>query len=655
MRVSLSDLNLDPATTYGIDYYDLSNTSYATQAADVQMTIGNLCHVGQIPRTTYQILQSCPAEKNKANRLKEWREFVAGKGGAPIPKNSDLYIVRNGREIVPLVERELTKGDNLNSKSAIGLSFSPACAFRNPARGEKVTELCAQSLPVRFPPFAATITGGEVVVTRLSSGPASAYLVFIAQGQEAGRVTVRVEEKVVTLPGGSQPQVASPQAPGRVCSFGGRNYGAGETVVVFPSASVPFGQRCEGVSFFCRQPDPKKPLVSWHRAGNRRAEPQGGLDCRVEQPLCPLGRTPLEYALIDNDFDNFYVPAEAPPGKRSAVVCVPPRTKLPYTDVVNRKGYAISVEPSRIEDAQCDSDPLGLRRVRAEYVDSNHNDLFAHVDENERDICVTKDEGRLRREPEWAKPFIVGYRLHRRFAFNLPSERQESIPCDRGAPGSCSSSSTNSSESSEESSSSESSEESSSSSSSERGWDDPDPCKENPELCRQCGCRELTSHSYRVQVNITTFGGPSDSGVTSTERGSVDGLTLRSRDPKSELYTAWPLPSAEKLLGLPDTTECLGPEKESWEGEKIAAANEALRDYLVRITYVDPTGDYRTIDVPINDRGPGKATRWDASERLWRDLGVWKTDEDVKSTNPNDPAHMVELEIQLIPRNGVCP
>jgi hypothetical protein len=143
--------------------------------------------------------------------------------------------------------------------------------------------------------------------------------------------------------------------------------------------------------------------------------------------------------------------------------------------------------------------------------------------------------------------------------------------------------------------------------------------------------------------------------VTSSERGSVDGLRLRSRDPKSELYTAWPLPSAEKLLGLPDTSDCLGPEKETWEGEKIAAANEALKDYLVRITYVDPTGDYRTIDVPINDRGPGKATRWDASERVWRDLGVWKSDEDVKSTNPNDPAHMVELEIQLIPRNGVCP
>ena len=51
LRVPLSALNLHSATTYGIDYYDLLNTSYATRAADVQMTLGNLCHVGRIPRT----------------------------------------------------------------------------------------------------------------------------------------------------------------------------------------------------------------------------------------------------------------------------------------------------------------------------------------------------------------------------------------------------------------------------------------------------------------------------------------------------------------------------------------------------------------------------------------------------------------------------
>jgi hypothetical protein len=356
LRVPLRDLNLDPATTYGIDYYDLSNTSYATRAADVQMTLENLCHVGQIPRTNYQIVQRCPAEKNRATRLKEWRDFVGGKGRAPIPKNSDLYFVRNGRELVPLVEREVTKWDDLNWKRAIRTPFSPTCAFPNPARGERVTELCAQSLSYRFPPFAATITGGEVVVTRLAAGLGRAYLVVTSQGREVARAEVRVEPKVVALPGGSQPPGAPPQAPGRLCSFGGMKYGVGDSVVVFPSATVASGGRCEGVSFFCRQPDPKRPLVAWHRAGNRRADPQGALSCYVEQPLCPPGRTPLEYSLIDNDNDGFYVPAEVPMGKRSAVVCVPPGTKLPYRDEVNRKGYATSVEPLWNEDPRCDND-----------------------------------------------------------------------------------------------------------------------------------------------------------------------------------------------------------------------------------------------------------------------------------------------------------
>ena len=648
-RIPASEVipNYTTSTSYGIDYLEYlpPHRSVSDRAAQIQSTLGGLCHVGRIPGTRLEIAQSCPAERGKKDRLKAWRDFYNAQGEAPIPKRSEVYLVHDRRWFYPVVERELKNGDKL--KNPLSLSLSPACAFPNPARGERITELCARSIPVQVPPFAAKIEGSDVILTRLQSAPASAYLTFSAQGREVARVEVRVEAPVVVSP---QPPSAgvgalpclpgeisvnykyidkdldgyyapAPLAPGKnfasVCLLQGTRLPYLDPVTRTWYAMTTGGSgedaRCDGDvrgqvyvdlprywgdrdldGYFAEYVTPVKGCLGRPTATNYLGYLQtpGQPSMRI-MARAPAGAT--EPQSTDRDPTKPAFPNAPGPNPQG------PNPNGPNPQGPNRPDPTICNDPNALNHGQelpCLYPTCGDGKVEG----NEECDPEVPDDKTCRQCCLpdsTKNECQCVWRPELCT---------------------ENDPCvsNPTAPG-C------------------------------------DPCKENPELCPQCGCRELTSHSYRVQVNITTFGGPSDSGVTSTERGSVDGLRLRSRDPKSELYTAWPLPSAEKLLGLPDTSDCLGPEKESWEGEKIAAANEALKDYLVRITYVDPTGDYRTIDVPINDRGPGKATRWDASERVWRDLGVWKSDEDVKSTNPNDPAHMVELEIQLIPRNGVCP
>ena len=360
-RIPASEVipNFTTSTPYGIGYleYVPPHRSFADRAAEVQSTLGGLCHVGRIPGSRFEIAQSCPAERGKQDRIKAWRDFYKGKVKAPIPNGSEVYLVHDGRWFYPVVERVLKNGDEL--KNPLSLSLSPACAFPNPARGERITELCARSIPVQVPPFAAKIEGSDVILTRLQSAPASAYLTFSAQGREVARVAVRVEAPVVVSP--QPPSTQSPQAPqpvAHVCSFDGRTFGARQTVTVFSADSVPAGGACTGIQLECRKPDPKKPFVAWYR-GRQPFNPSGYFpSCGVGALPCPPGQVSVNYKYIDKDLDGHYAPAPLAPGKDFASVCLLQGTRLPYLDPVTRTWYAMTTGGSG-EDARCDGDVRG--------------------------------------------------------------------------------------------------------------------------------------------------------------------------------------------------------------------------------------------------------------------------------------------------------
>jgi hypothetical protein len=74
VRIPASEViqNFTTSTSYGIDYleYFPPNRSFADRAAQVQSTLGGLCHVGRIPGTRFEIAQSCPAPKIGTTELR---------------------------------------------------------------------------------------------------------------------------------------------------------------------------------------------------------------------------------------------------------------------------------------------------------------------------------------------------------------------------------------------------------------------------------------------------------------------------------------------------------------------------------------------------------------------------------------------------------
>jgi|GEM_PF-6285008 len=156
---------------------------------------------------------------------------------------------------------------------------------------------------------------------------------------------------------------------------------------------------------------------------------------------------------------------------------------------------------------------------------------------------------------------------------------------------------------------------------------------------------------YNVKAFITHFGGKNDTGVTPDEPGSVSGENLRSLDTDNDKYIAWPMPAAEKSNGLLDTAECYGPEKESWPGERISKANQALNKQNVQVTYGS-----RTTTARIVDRGPGNPGRIDASKAVWSALGLLELAD--LGPNTDHGGHEVDLRLQLTPKEegpGGCP
>jgi len=160
--------------------------------------------------------------------------------------------------------------------------------------------------------------------------------------------------------------------------------------------------------------------------------------------------------------------------------------------------------------------------------------------------------------------------------------------------------------------------------------------------------------SYEITANPTIFGGPADS-LTRYQKGSIHGQPLVSAKPEDDIYIAWFMPDQEKLFGLPDTSQIFGPLVESWTGERIAKANEALGHFMVEVTRVDEDGNrYTALAQPI-DRGPSEEfykresnplPRIDGSSKLWENLGV------LDNTNgPNKAENQVKLTIRLVPKD----
>ena len=128
-----------------------------------------------------------------------------------------------------------------------------------------------------------------------------------------------------------------------------------------------------------------------------------------------------------------------------------------------------------------------------------------------------------------------------------------------------------------------------------------------------------------------------------------------SAKPEEEVYIAWFMPDQEKLFGLPDTSQIFGPLVESWTGERVAKANEALGHFMVEITRVDEDGNrYTALAQPI-DRGPNERfykrdsnplPRIDGSSKLWENLGMLDN-----TRGPNKAENQVKLTIRLVPKD----
>jgi hypothetical protein len=193
-RAKPSDLKIDYLKS------DPPHPSFSALAAEA-VTVGELCHVARL-HPTLQIVQSCPAPEGTKTRLDAWRDFLSGKR-KQLPPGAQVYVVRNGTDILPVVRDDLKKkpvelNTILNRKIPISTKISPPCQFPPSAKGKKITQLCARSLPVSIPDFSASIKEidrwkGELVVTRSMPGPSSALLALQAGTGRQVRVRVNVE------------------------------------------------------------------------------------------------------------------------------------------------------------------------------------------------------------------------------------------------------------------------------------------------------------------------------------------------------------------------------------------------------------------------------------------------------------------------------
>jgi hypothetical protein len=338
--VKLSDIT--------IDYLKIEtpHASYSTLAANVTSTLGGLCHFGKVKNTELEIVQSCPAPVDTKKRLDAWRDFFNGKRRV-MPPGAKVYVIRNGRDIFPVVEAELKMRPALLSqalakKSPISIQLSPPCKLPTSANGERITQLCSRSIPVQFPDFAARVDGSNLNLNRLSHGESSAYLAFTAPGKPQVRVQVNVEPLS--------------------CSFGDRTFPVGSMVTAFPNSIVPAGGVCTGIQLAC-EPEKIPVLLSvrWYRkdrsGSQAEVEPSGlFLTCQVDVPRCPGGQE-VAFDRVDEDGDGFFKPT--PPEK----VCLPKGdTWKGYREIGGRRyGRDVGSFKVPLEDAACDKDRDGQK------------------------------------------------------------------------------------------------------------------------------------------------------------------------------------------------------------------------------------------------------------------------------------------------------
>ena len=157
----------------------------------------------------------------------------------------------------------------------------------------------------------------------------------------------------------------------------------------------------------------------------------------------------------------------------------------------------------------------------------------------------------------------------------------------------------------------------------------------------------------QITANITKFGGSWDRVVTRWETGSVGGNRLRSLNDSKDFYVAWPMPDVtdknpKSPMALPSVEEYFGSRLKS-RSQKIAAANKALRDYMVEISYTCKEGHTKTVLARVEDRGPRNPNRFDASRAVWEKLGLAST----LKGSPNSSANAVTLTLRLVKKDEV--
>lgn len=169
--------------------------------------------------------------------------------------------------------------------------------------------------------------------------------------------------------------------------------------------------------------------------------------------------------------------------------------------------------------------------------------------------------------------------------------------------------------------------------------------------CKGSGTPSPVGKPYRTQVYMTVFGGSGDSVLkknTQNQIGSVSKKSLMTLDSTTDKYISWPMPNTQALLGLPNVEQCFGPKTESWKGERIARANEALNDHELEISYTDANGNKNTVrGVQIVTRGPAEKDIIDASQRVWNELGLGEASKKTKSEQTP-----VTLEITLVSKQS---
>ena len=196
------------------------------------------------------------------------------------------------------------------------------------------------------------------------------------------------------------------------CRFKETTKAVGQSISVYASAKVPFGQTCSAMNLRCNHTrsvaSSKITGADWYLGSQKLSSVASySPSCTVEAPplpRCPVGKASVNYSFTDADGDNYYK-------AESGSVCLLTGQRLPYSE--KGVGYAATVAAKRMESAECDSDRAGIVAVSYGAVD------------RDGDAYYTAESGRTCLMSTWlpAAKTVNGSRSW--FAAAVPAGRSE--------------------------------------------------------------------------------------------------------------------------------------------------------------------------------------------------------------------------------------